>query len=265
MELTLPTLKPPIVVEASRRNTTITWETAFEKREGDSGEISFEVEWEGRAADGETKLEGMESFSLSGLEVNIVTSRGVVIRTFVESVAPLLPSSLYHFTVRLCYGAGEDKVCGTKSGRSGLGKWRGVFLPSQIVSSNQSTNQSSAKTSPESPPTAISSNVVAIPPKEWNEKLGRGEPYLPPHGTDATLIILSLEPPEDDGGMPVDSFDVLVSHADDHGRFDGDWAVADEVDVIRNEEGWVVLGGERGGGGSERRQRGAKRGAGNTR
>ncbi|GMH52160.1 hypothetical protein TL16_g01171 [Triparma laevis f. inornata] len=172
MELTLPTLKPPIVVEASRRNATITWETAFEKREGDSGEISFEVEWEGRAADGETKLEGMESFSLSGLEVNIVTT----------------------------------------------------------------------KTSPESPPTAISSNVVAIPPKEWNEKLGRGEPYLPPHGTDATLLILSLEPPEDDGGMPVDSFDVLVSHADNHGRFDGDWAVADEVDVIRNEEGWVVLG-----------------------
>ncbi|GMH89198.1 hypothetical protein TrVE_jg3140 [Triparma verrucosa] len=221
MELTLPTLKPPHLVEVHRRNATITWQTAFEKREGDSGEISFEVEWEGRAADGETKLEGIETFSLSALDPNIITSGSSphVIRSFTESVAPLLPSSLYHFTVRLCYGSGEDKVCSIRSGRSGL-----------------------AKTSPESAPMAISSNVVAIPPKEWNEKLGRGEPYLPPHGTDATLIILSLAPPEDDGGMPVESFDVLVSHADDHGRFDGDWVLADEVDVIRNEEDWVVLG-----------------------
>lgn len=35
---------------------------------------------------------------------------------------------------------------------------------------------------------------------------------------------------------------MLVSHADEHGRFDGDWMLADEVDLIRNEEDWVVIG-----------------------
>ena len=115
MELTLPTLRPPVVVDAGRRNATITWQTYFEKRDGDSGEVTFEVEWDGRAEDGETKLTGMESFNMDSLKPTVVTSPSShVIRTYTESVKPLFPSSLYHMTVRLCYGTGDDKVCGVR-------------------------------------------------------------------------------------------------------------------------------------------------------
>ena len=108
----------------------------------------------------------------------------------------------------------------------------------------RSGRSSLTKTSPESAPFPITSNITPIPPKDWNVELERfkGEQFTPPHGTDATLAIIYFSPPADDGGLTIDRYHVLVRHLEDNGHRGGSWSVADEVDILKSSPTRVVLG-----------------------
>jgi len=227
--LTLPIMAAPIVLDYGRRNVTLSWMCPFVKKPGDVTDVGYIISWEGHSQNGAllpsgnlTLLEPKEdSLSDDKLKVEFVTDKRTKsyeypVRKLTGTVYGLNSDANYTFKVAMMYGRENDM--------------------SQSLFSFMSK---SVRTESPSRPFPLSSPPIVLDPKEWDSSLGRGkkQKFVPTLGSDATMIVLEMRSPHDDGGLDLKSYDVMRAHTDSSGHRSGDWVrMKHGIEVLSDEK-----------------------------
>ena len=245
--LTLPTLDTPDVVASGRQNVTLAWSCPFQLKEGDSAVVSFVVSWEGVLPD-DSKVSGNATYAekdkhgqptnqIRDGSFSVVTGAdskskglGIIVGKYTAVVKGLDPGARYYFRVALQYG---NDAAGGVVNAEGIGRGDDEEVAISLFSHRSKLVKTLQRTSPQE----IPGSPASVSPKLWDSVLGdplRNAPFRPTHGSDATMVILVIKSPCDDGGLPVEGYDVLFSHVDASDDNANDWKLLPHgVEVVK--------------------------------